>query len=85
MILRIYAWMQDQQITWGTLMFFICIPVATIITGLIILSVIFAFTSTEPITPPCQEDEFIVGIGNFASNGYWDSYICIHPDVIING
>lgn len=34
---------------------------------------------------PCQEDEFIVGIGNFDSNGYWDEYVCIHPDTIING
>lgn len=27
--------------------------------------------------PKCQEDEIIVGTGNFA-NGYWDSYECKH-------
>ena len=34
--------------------------------------------------PSCQEDEVIVGIGDFDS-GYWSEYICVHPEVIISG
>ncbi len=42
-------------------------------------------TSFVPDVPSCQEDELIVGIGNFDTDGYWDNYICVHPDTIFNG
>lgn len=39
-------------------------------------------TTLEPVTPgvpACQEDEVIVGVGNFDGD-FWDEYRCAHPD-----
>jgi hypothetical protein len=33
-----------------------------------------------PYVPPCQEDEVIVGVGDFGTNGYWSGYECRNLD-----
>jgi hypothetical protein len=35
---------------------------------------------TYQLAPACQEDEVIIGTGDFKSTGYWDHYECFHPD-----
>lgn len=39
---------------------------------------------TFKAVPRCQEDEIVHGIGQFNERwpGLWDSYRCIHPDVV---
>ncbi len=39
--------------------------------------------TTFQVTPRCQEDEVIQGLGNFNSTGYWDRYTCVHPDQLV--
>lgn len=59
----------------------------SIIVGLMVFFIVF---STGMLTlvvthnhsaPKCQEDDVIVGTGNF-SNGYWDSYKCVNIDEV---
>ena len=38
--------------------------------------------TTFQLAPPCMEDEVVVGTGDFNSDGYWDRYVCDHPDNI---
>ena len=81
MLLRIWAWAFDT------------IPSAKstfILTGvalawLFVIMVGMSIVRGDVSIPPCQEDEVIVGVGNFYSDGYWDEYLCVHPEVIING
>lgn len=79
-VLRVYAWMQDQTITWGTLGFFACIPVAILISGIFVVAIVQSMNA--PIVPYCQEDEIIIGIGSF-DDEYWDEYICFHADRLV--
>jgi hypothetical protein len=37
-------------------------------------------TSLTHSVPQCQEDEVLVGVGDFHHSGYWDSYRCQDAD-----
>ncbi len=49
------------------------------------LAVIFLMGVSEgdgpPPVPSCQEDEIINGAGDY-SDGYWETYVCVHPDTV---
>lgn len=39
-----------------------------------------AAVALPPSVPRCQEDEVVVGVGDFHSSGYWDAYRCWHVE-----
>lgn len=52
------------------------------------LAVIAAVALTVAVTtslghpiPSCQEDEILIGVGDFHAGGYWDSYDCHNIDL----
>ena len=81
-MLRIYVWIKDtfSNITITQ----IVVGVAAIVIALILFGAIVGAVQSPSIIP-CQEDEVIIGIGNFMSTGYWDEYVCTHPDILYFG
>lgn len=48
--------------------------------GALLLSM--AFHGHTPFVPQCQEDEVVIGRGDFGNDGYWDFYECANRDDI---
>jgi hypothetical protein len=40
------------------------------------LAVTTSLNHSVPNVPPCQEDEVLVGQGDFHASGYWDRLVC---------
>lgn len=52
-----------------------------IIVGSLLVSPVAAHTKApHGHVPACHEDEVVQGRGDFHSTGYWDRYVCVHPD-----
>ena len=88
-MLRVYVWFKDvyNNLSWSDGIKICVILIALFLFGSILLGLTRAAQSRSTLipVPSCQEDELVVGIGNFNNDGYWDEYICVHPDTIING
>ena len=83
MMLRIWAWCFDTIPSAKSTLILAC---AALVGLFVIMVGIAMFDPPQThIVPPCNEDELVVGIGDFTSDGYWSEYICIHPDTIIHG
>lgn len=54
--------------------------IMTCIVGFFAVGIIAMFQGDNPV-PKCQEDEIVVGHGNYA-NGRWETYQCAHKDTL---
>ena len=80
MLLRIWAWCFDTVPSAKST--FILAGVALFWLFVIMVGVGIVEGRNFHNAPSCQEDELIVGVGDFDS-GYWSEYLCIHLDNII--
>lgn len=90
-MLRIWAWIIDSipSVPSEKTTIIICILAFVAMVGVMTIKNVVSAQEDTIVNvtlgdvPPCQEDEIVVGMGDFNSDGYWSKYRCDHPDTLL--